>query len=183
MGSLLSLFIKGNKNILAKVTLSETPLTKDDLKFLAKLPMLRCVRLQHIACTDTEHKLSFEKDEFKRLKYLLVEGSDSDLTNISFVDGSAPELEKMVLSFTGSISGVHWLPKLQELELNNSFCGRSLSSFDNATQIVKLTLRGTELEQDALQRLSKKPNIRSLVLLERFFGGRQNETTLKKDDF
>jgi hypothetical protein len=41
-GSLLLLFIKGNKNILAKVTLSETPLTKDDLKFLANLPMLRC---------------------------------------------------------------------------------------------------------------------------------------------
>ena len=40
-GSLLSLFIKGNRNILAKVTLSDMPLSKDDLKLLANLPMLR----------------------------------------------------------------------------------------------------------------------------------------------
>jgi hypothetical protein len=111
--------------------------------------------------------LTFGKDEFKRLKYLLVEGSDSDLTNISFVHGSAPELGKMVLSFTGFIFGVHWLPKLQELELNNSFCGRSLSSFDDATQIAKLTLHGTKLEQDALQ--SQEPKYTQSGALGRVF--------------
>jgi hypothetical protein len=184
-GSLLSLFIKGNKNILAKVTLSGTQLSQDDLKALAKLPMLRCVRLQHIACT--ENMLTFKKEEFICLKYLLVEGSDSDLTNITFEKGSARELEKMVLSFTStsSISGVRCLPKLQELELNNRFCGRLLPSFYNATHIAKLTLRDTELEQDALQILAKKRNnIRSLVLLERSFSGEQDRTIIfKKDKF
>jgi hypothetical protein len=177
------LFVKGYDNKLAKITLSDTLLSQDDLKVLAKLPVLRCVRIQHIACT--ENMLTFKKDEFICLKYLLVEGKD--LTNITFEDSSARELEKMVLSFTstGSISGVDRLPKLEELELNNSFCGRLLSSFDNAAKIAKLTLRGTEIEPDALQILTKKPNIRCLVLLDKSFGGRQNETifTLRKDEF
>ncbi|XP_044359199.1 disease resistance protein Pik-2-like [Triticum aestivum] len=180
-GRLLPLFIKGDKNELAKVTLCHTLLSQDDLKVLAKLPKLRCIRLQHIACT--ESMLNFKKDEFRCLKYLLVEGSA--LTNITFEHGAAKELEKMVLSFTGigSISGVDFLPKFKELEMNNSFCGSLLSSFDNAKQIAKLTLCGTLLEQDALQLLTKKPNIRSLVLLDESFGGSQNEITLKKDEF
>jgi hypothetical protein len=180
-GRLLPLYIKGGKNKLAKVTLCQTVVSQDDLKILAKLPKLRCVRLQHIVCT--ENMLNFEDGEFICLKYLLVEGSN--LTNITFEDGAASELEKMVLSITSvcSISGVDYLPKLKELELNNSFCGSLLSSFDNATQIAKLTLRGTLLEQDALQLLTKKKNIRSLVLLDKSFGGTQNEITLEKDVF
>ncbi|KAF7043580.1 hypothetical protein CFC21_052913 [Triticum aestivum] len=180
-GRLLPLFIKGDKNELAKVTLCHTLLSQDDLKVLAKLPKLRCIRLQHIACT--ESMLNFKKDEFRCLKYLLVEGSA--LTNITFEHGAAKELEKMVLSFTGigSISGVDFLPKFKELEMNNSFCGSLLSSFDNAKQIAKLTLCGTLLEQDALQLLTKKPNIRCLVLLDESFGGTQNEITLEKDEF
>jgi hypothetical protein len=180
-GHLLPLFIKGDRNKLAKITLCSTQLSQDDLKVLAKLPMLQCVRLQHVVCT--EHTLTFKKDEFICLKYLLVEGSD--LTNITFEDGSACELEKMVLSFTstGSISGVKLLPKLVELELNNTFCSRLLSSFDNAKRIAKLTLRGTELEQDALQMIAKKQSIRCLVLLDKSFGGIRNEITLNRAEF
>uniref|UniRef100_N1QSM2 Disease resistance protein RPM1 n=1 Tax=Aegilops tauschii TaxID=37682 RepID=N1QSM2_AEGTA len=176
--SLVPLFMKGNNNKLAKVTLSSTLLSQDDLEVLAKLPKLRCVRLQHITCN--EPALNFKKGEFRCLKYLLVE--DSDLT-ITFEHGAACELEKMVLSFSkGSISGVDRLPNLKELELNNSFCGRLLSSFGNVSQIAKLTLRGTLLERDALQILAKKPNLRCLVLLNESFGGIQNEITLK-DEF
>ncbi|XP_037473360.1 disease resistance protein PIK6-NP-like [Triticum dicoccoides] len=177
--SLNPLFMKGDNKKLAKVTLSSTLLSQDDLKVLAKLPKLRCVRLQHI--TSTEPMLSFKEGEFRCLKYLLVDGSGLTIT---FEDEAAPELEKMVLSFTstGFISGVDSLPKLKELELNNSFSGRLLSSFGSAAQITKLTLRGTLLEQDALQILAKKPNLRFLVLLDKSFGGLQNEITLK-DEF
>uniref|UniRef100_A0A3B6FYQ6 Uncharacterized protein n=1 Tax=Triticum aestivum TaxID=4565 RepID=A0A3B6FYQ6_WHEAT len=177
-GRLLPLFIKGDNNKLAKITLCHTLLSQNDLEVLAKLPKLWCVRLQHILCT--EHKLNFKKGEFGCLKYLLVE--DSDLTNITFEDGAASELEKMVLSITSkcSISGVDRLLKLKELELNSSFCG---SLLDDAKQIAKLTLRGTLLEQDALQTLAKKPNIRSLVLQDKSFSGSQNKITLKKDEF
>ncbi|XP_048565797.1 uncharacterized protein LOC125545802 [Triticum urartu] len=180
-GRLLPLFIKSDNNKLAKITLGHTLLSQDDLKVLAKLPKLRCVRLQHIACT--EHMLNFKDGEFRCLKYLVVEGSD--LTNIIFEDGAASELEKMVLSITSicSISGVEYLAKLKELELNSSFCSSLLSSFDKAKHIAKLTLRGTLLEQAALQLLTKKPNIRCLMLLENSFSGTENEITLEKDEF
>nr|BAJ25849.1 resistant protein [Oryza sativa Japonica Group] len=115
---LFPLLIKSDNNKLAKVTLSSTPLNQDDLEVLAKLPKLQCVRLQHISCIVSE--LIFKEENFKCLKYLLIEGFN--LTNITFEDGSACELEKMVLSSTSieSISGVDVLPKFKELELNNS---------------------------------------------------------------
>lgn len=112
------LLTKGDNNKLAKVTLSSTPLNQDDLEVLAKLPKLQCVRFRHISCT--ERVLIFKEDDFKCLKYLLIEGFN--LTNITFENGSACELEKMVLSSTRieSITGVDGLPKFEELELNNS---------------------------------------------------------------
>ncbi|XP_015617788.1 disease resistance protein Pik-2-like [Oryza sativa Japonica Group] len=115
---LFPLLTKGGNNKLAKVTLCSTPLNQDDLEVLAKLPKLQCVRLQHISCTGSV--LIFKEDDFKCLKYLLIEGFN--LTNVTFEDGSACELEKMVLSSTTieSISGVDGLPKFEELELNNS---------------------------------------------------------------
>ncbi|VAH68095.1 unnamed protein product [Triticum turgidum subsp. durum] len=177
-GRLLPLFIKGDNNKLAKITLCQTLLSKDDMEVLAKLPKLRCVRLQHIVCT--EHMLNFKGGEFRCLKYLVVE--DSDLTNITFEDGSASELEKIVLSISSecSVSGVDCLPKLKELELNSSLC---VSLLHDAKQIAKLTLRDTLLEVDALQLLTKKPNIRCLMLLDKSLGGTQNEITLEKDEF
>lgn len=177
-GHLLPVITKdGNK--LAKVTLSSTPLNQDDLNILAKLPVLQSVRLRNIACTG---RLTFKEGEFIRLKYLLVEGSD--LTNIIFEDGAARELAKMVLSFTstGSISGIDKLPKLEEIELHSSSCGKLLTSFVHAEKIAKLTLSATLLEVDAIQILAQIPNIRCLVLLDKSFDGSQNQITFK-DEF
>uniref|UniRef100_A0A0E0MGK3 Uncharacterized protein n=1 Tax=Oryza punctata TaxID=4537 RepID=A0A0E0MGK3_ORYPU len=171
----------GNKK-LAKVTLSSTPLNQDDLKFFAELPTLQCFRLQHISCT--ESVLNFKKDDFKCLKYLHIEGSN--LTNITFEDGAACELEKMVLSSTciGSISGVHGLPKFEELELNSSSCGRLLSScFYNVEQIAKLTLRGTLLKQGDLRIIARELNICCLVLLENSFDISQNQIIFEEEEF
>uniref|UniRef100_A0A0E0RA41 Disease resistance R13L4/SHOC-2-like LRR domain-containing protein n=1 Tax=Oryza rufipogon TaxID=4529 RepID=A0A0E0RA41_ORYRU len=172
---------RGNKK-LAKVTLSNTPLNQDDLKFFAQLPMLQCVRLRHISCT--ESVLNFKKDDFKCLKYLLIE--DSNLTNITFEDEAACELEKMVLSSTRieSISGVHGLPKFEELELNSSCCGRLLSScFYNVERIAKLTLGGTLLKQGDLRIIARELHICCLVLLEKSFDISQNQITFEKEEF
>ncbi|CAN6340436.1 unnamed protein product [Urochloa humidicola] len=108
--------------------------------------------------------LTFKKDEFQNLEYFLVEGSN--LTEIIFEDGTARELKKIVLSFTNIVfvTGAEGLTKLEELELKNNRSDRLFSSFYNAKQITKLTLRGTFLD---LQILAKKPNIRRLVLLEK----------------
>uniref|UniRef100_A0A0E0A8J4 Uncharacterized protein n=1 Tax=Oryza glumipatula TaxID=40148 RepID=A0A0E0A8J4_9ORYZ len=179
MGDLLPVITKGGNNKLTKVTLSSTLLSQGGLNILAKLPVLRCLRLRHIACT--KGLITFREDEFICLKYLLIEGSG--LTNITFESGSALELEKMVLSSTspGSIVGADRLPKLEELELKDNFCDMLLSSFDNAEQIAKLTLCGTLLKQDVLQILAKKPNIRHLVLSYKSFDG--NQITFRKDEF
>nr|CAB3464038.1 unnamed protein product [Digitaria exilis] len=180
-GNLLPVIINGDNSKLTKVTLIRTLLNQNGLNILAKLPKLQCVRLRHI--TFTEHELTFKEEEFRCLKYLLVEGSG--LTNITFEDGAARELEKLVLSFTGtmSISGAENLPNLEELELNYDSCSTLLPSFDDAAQIAKLTLRGALLNQDALQVLAKKPNLRCLVLSGISFEGTENEITFKKDEF
>ncbi|KAL6619738.1 hypothetical protein ACP70R_034877 [Stipagrostis hirtigluma subsp. patula] len=178
-GNLLPLFAKPSNDKLAKVTLSSTSLNEDNMEVLDKLPNLRCVKLQDIACT--ESVLTFKENTFKYLKYLLVE--KSDLTDITFKSGAANELEKMVLSSTKieSVSGVEGLQKLEELELHNNNNGRLLSSFDNAKQIAKLTLRGTLLEQGYLQILAKKPNLRCLVLLDK--SCKVSRITFSKDEF
>ncbi|GJN36198.1 hypothetical protein PR202_gb25038 [Eleusine coracana subsp. coracana] len=180
-GHLFPLFTKNVNNNLIKITLSSTQLNQDDLNVLTKLSKLRCIRLRRIACL--ESNLTFRKDELKYLKYLLVEGSN--LINITFEDGAACELQKMVLSFTSieSISGAETLPKLEDLELNNNSCNRLLSSFDDAKKITKLTLRGTLLKQDDLDILAKKPNVRCLELLDRSCDASQNQITFKKDEF
>ncbi|XP_062183126.1 disease resistance protein PIK6-NP-like [Phragmites australis] len=101
---------------LAKITLSETYLKEDDLNILGKLHGLRWVRLLHKSYTESE--LAFKEEEFQSLNFLLVEGSD--ITNISFVIGAAPKLERIVWSFAvmEAISGVEHLPELKKLELN-----------------------------------------------------------------
>ncbi|WVZ90356.1 hypothetical protein U9M48_036665 [Paspalum notatum var. saurae] len=161
---LLPLFANDGNNKLVKVTLCSISLNQVNLEVFAKLPKLQCVRLRNITCA--ESMLTF-KDGFKSLKYLLLEGCNL-LSCIVFGNGAARELEKMVLSFTSieSIHGIEALEKLQELELNNNK-SRLLSSFDDAKQIAKLTLRGTLLEQADLQILAKKPKMRCLVLLDK----------------
>ncbi|OEL18801.1 hypothetical protein BAE44_0020180 [Dichanthelium oligosanthes] len=59
---------------LAKVTLGNALLKQEDLNVLAKLPKLCCFRLRNI---DPRSTLTFNKDEFPKLKYFLFEGSKS----------------------------------------------------------------------------------------------------------
>ncbi|CAL4910548.1 unnamed protein product [Urochloa decumbens] len=164
---------------LAKVILTRTWLDRDDMQVLAKLPKLRCVKFRYIACTET--MLAFKENEFQNLEYFLVEGSN--WTEIIFEDGAARELKKIVLCFTNivSVTGGAGLTKLEELELKNNRSGRLFSSFENAKQITKLTLRGTLPELDCLQILAKKPNIRSLVLLEKSCA--KSNLTFNEGDF
>ncbi|KAF8648954.1 hypothetical protein HU200_064448 [Digitaria exilis] len=141
---LLPLFTKDDNNKLVKVTLSSTSLNQEIFEVLAKLPTLQFVRLRDI--TSTESVLIFKEDEYKHLKYILVEGSS--FTTIIFEDGAAPELNNMVLSFTNinSVFGVKGLENLEAVELRmrssrSSNMGTLLSAFSNSNQISKLILR------------------------------------------
>jgi hypothetical protein len=146
----LPLFVKDANNNLVKVTLCSTSLNKNNLEDLARLPKLQFIRLRHITNIES---LVFKKEEFKCLKYLLVEGSS--FTKISFEHEAACMLEKMTLSLTNieSVSGVDALQKLEEVELSMSSSNKEkndtlLSSFNNGKQtMAKLTIVNTSLEQ------------------------------------
>ncbi|KAG0517899.1 hypothetical protein BDA96_09G128700 [Sorghum bicolor] len=117
-GRLLPLLAKDLHHQLAKVTLSSTSLNQEDLKVLAKLTMLLCLKLENIACT--ESMLTFKKNEFQNLNYFVLQGSS--LTEILFEEGATPELKKIILSLTNIeyVSGVKGLTKLEELVFNNN---------------------------------------------------------------
>ncbi|VAH98619.1 unnamed protein product [Triticum turgidum subsp. durum] len=174
---LLRLLTKDSGQLhLAKVTLSGTHLTQDDLEVLAKLPKLICVRLRHKAYID--RKLTFKNEEFKNLKCFLVE--DSNITDINF-EGGAPKLEKIILSSIDSLQyiyGVEGLLELKEVELKNN---TKLSLFDKARNISKVTLCRTILSQDEVQILAKISSMRTLVLKETSYV--QNQLIFYKDDF
>ncbi|XBI76116.1 hypothetical protein VPH35_069389 [Triticum aestivum] len=178
-GQLFQLLTKdGDQLQLAKVTLSGTRLRQADLEILAKLPKLVCLRLQDRAYIDD--KLSFNKEKFKGLKCFLIEGSE--ITVLSF-NGGAPKLEKIILSSTDglqSLSRVEDLHELKEVELKNSN-KLSLSLFEKAKNISKVTLCRTILCQDEVEILAKMPNMRSLVLKEISYA--QSLLIFYKDDF
>ncbi|XP_037480104.1 uncharacterized protein LOC119357214 [Triticum dicoccoides] len=178
-GQLLKILV-GNGNQLAKVTLTGTSLSQEDLNILAKLENLHCVKLRHNKYD--ESKLTFNKGEFKNLKNFLVEGNN--MTEITFDDGAASNLEKIVLSSTNivSISGVGYLKKLEELELNNiKNKGILHSLLFNAKHITRLTLRDTLLEQGDLEILARKRKMRYLALFGKFYNGSQ--LIFNKDEF
>ena len=180
-GRLLPLLAKDLHHQLAKVTLSSTSLNQEDLKVLAKLTMLLCLKLENIACT--ESMLTFKKNEFQNLNYFVLQGSS--LTEILFEEGATPELKKIILSLTNIeyVSGVKGLTKLEELVFNNNRSSSLLSSINNAEQITKLTLQDTLLEQADIHILAKKPNIRNLELLGKTCCGSQltfNENEFQK---
>ena len=174
---LLRLLTKDSGQLhLAKVTLSGTHLTRDDLEVLAKLPKLICVRLRHKAYID--RKVTFKKEEFKNLKCFLVE--DCNITDINF-EGGAPKLEKIILSSIDSLQyiyGVEGLLELKEVDLKNN---TKLSLFDKARNISKVTLCRTILSQDEVQILAKISSMRTLVLKETSYV--QNQLIFYKDDF
>ncbi|GJN36201.1 hypothetical protein PR202_gb25041 [Eleusine coracana subsp. coracana] len=162
---------------------------QEELDIPADLPRLHYLKLRHQAYSGS--KLTFQKDELKNLKYILVEGSN--ITNISF-DGGAPELEKIVLPFTGlKLNGILDLLKLKEVELTyntsstnnnssdiNSRGSTSLSIFKDATQIAKMTLRGTRLKQDDLRDFANKSNISCLMMLDHSYA--ESELTFNEDE-
>ncbi|TVU43061.1 hypothetical protein EJB05_09497, partial [Eragrostis curvula] len=103
---------------LTKVTLRNTLLEEHDIHILGGLKVLQYLRLRNDSYKEGE--LSFRKENFQSLKSLVVEGTI--IISISFEDGAAPKLERIVWSFTSmqSLSGIQHLQKLKELELNGS---------------------------------------------------------------
>lgn len=101
---------------LSKITLQDTFLGEDSIHILGKLRMLRCIKLLHKSYS--ESKLCFKLQEFQRLRFLVIEGTD--ISTVSFDNGTAPKLEMIVWSFSTleALSGVNHLPKLKKLELN-----------------------------------------------------------------
>ncbi|KAG0530819.1 hypothetical protein BDA96_05G219800 [Sorghum bicolor] len=101
---------------LVKLTLTETYLKEDGLRILGKLRGLRFLRLQNKAYTESE--LSFKEEEFQTLKFLLV--GATNVTNISFANGAAPKLERIIWSFPAAacVSGLEHIPELRVVELN-----------------------------------------------------------------
>ncbi|KAM3206962.1 hypothetical protein ACQJBY_062256 [Aegilops geniculata] len=176
-GKILQQLTKDSKDLkLAKVTLTRTKLNKADLEDLGMLPKIMSLRLRDKAYMDS--KLTFGNDEFKKLKYFLVEGSN--MNDISFA-GGALQLEKIVLRSTDgleSLSGVEDLQELKEVELNNS---NTLSLFMKAKYISKVTLCHNILSQDEVEILAKMPSIRSLILKENSYT--QKHLIFNKDGF
>ncbi|EAY97839.1 hypothetical protein OsI_19760 [Oryza sativa Indica Group] len=123
--------------------------------------------------------LTFKKEEFKHLKYLLVEGRHMQ-TDIKF-EGGAPELEKIVLSNTNieSLDGVDGLAKLREIDLKGN--RTLLSLFATANHIAKVTLSDTCLKIDDLKILAKKPKLCWLLLLDNSYD--ESQLTFNKDEF
>ncbi|KAE8806196.1 Disease resistance protein RPM1 [Hordeum vulgare] len=103
---------------LAKVTLRDTSLTGHAIRPLGKLGGLRCLRLRQMSYA--EMKITFGKEEFPSLKFLIIEGTD--ITNIIFESGTTPRLEKITWAFKSMqfISGIGHLPRLKDLELSGS---------------------------------------------------------------
>lgn len=127
----------------------------------------------------TRSTLTFREEEFKHLKYFLVQGAILQ-TDIKF-EGGAPELEKIVLSDTNikSLAGVDGLEKLKEIDLKGD---RNLFSlFTSANHITKVTLLDTCLKQDDLQILAKKPKLCMLFLLDNSYD--EIQLTFHEDEF
>nr|CAB3463767.1 unnamed protein product [Digitaria exilis] len=109
-------------------TNEDNQLREKDLEVLSKLPMLRSVIFRQVRYS--ESKLIFNKDEFRTLKYFLLNGSN--MTDIIFDDGATCELEKIVLSLGDGLKlyEVNKLPKLEEIELSDNNYSGSYNSKD-----------------------------------------------------
>uniref|UniRef100_A0ACD5YAI8 Uncharacterized protein n=1 Tax=Avena sativa TaxID=4498 RepID=A0ACD5YAI8_AVESA len=114
---LLSLFNSAHQ--IAKVTLCDTQLNKDDIQILAKKRNMRCLELSEKSY-DESH-LAFNKDEFPNLDLLIVQCPT--ISSISFTEGSAPKIEKIVWSFAEmkSLSDIDYLPRLKAIECSGNY--------------------------------------------------------------
>ncbi|EEE52495.1 hypothetical protein OsJ_34691 [Oryza sativa Japonica Group] len=100
---------------LTKVTLHNTSLTESAIHVLGKLVGLCYLRLRHRSYIRGD--LTISTREFKNLRFLFIEGPD--IVNISFDEGAAPRLERMVWRFTRMVSlvGIGHILSIRELEL------------------------------------------------------------------
>lgn len=99
---------------LEKVTLHDTYLTASGFEVLGKLSGLRKLRIRKNACKEETSKLTFAEEQFRSLKFLLIDCPA--ITELAFSAGAAPEAQNIRWSFNRlqSISGVDHLTGLKE---------------------------------------------------------------------
>ncbi|WVZ51509.1 hypothetical protein U9M48_002653 [Paspalum notatum var. saurae] len=90
-----------------------------DINILGKLTSLCCLELWQESCS--ERTLTFRKDEFQSLKFLIIECTE--VTAINFGDKATPKLKNIVWSSTGSqsVTGIEQLPSLKVVKLTGNF--------------------------------------------------------------
>ncbi|KAJ1276721.1 hypothetical protein BS78_05G236200 [Paspalum vaginatum] len=146
---LLSSFLKVGQ--ISKATLRDTKLKKDDLENWVMKLNLRCLVLSENSYDEIQ--ISFDKLKFPNLNLLIVECPN--INGISFTDTSAaPNLEKIIWSFTKMdyLSGINYLPKLQELELNGEIVPRQVAKDIIAHKGLPILIHKKPLQQDREKR-------------------------------
>ncbi|KAL5204855.1 hypothetical protein ABZP36_009726 [Zizania latifolia] len=144
-----SLLDQTNVHRLAKVTLHGTKLKKGDLQVLANKSSMHCLVLMDESYEDENSQLSFNKEEFPRLKLLIV--NCSAIKNISFTDGAAPKLQEITWTFNRmeSLSGIENLPKLKRLVFIGDYIPYQVRDDIKAHPMpIVLTHRATPQQQD-----------------------------------
>ncbi|VAI93481.1 unnamed protein product [Triticum turgidum subsp. durum] len=142
-------------HLLSEITLWNTFLSTDSLQDLGNnLHHLRCLRLRHNSYN--EHKLTFSKDGFQDLRFLIIEGDT--ITTVDFEEDSTthlPQLKKilwrnmavnkeapcprlkkivwrnMAINQAGTLSGICHLDMLKEVELKGHFTDSSIIPHSN----------------------------------------------------
>ncbi|XP_073360711.1 disease resistance protein Pik-2-like [Aegilops tauschii subsp. strangulata] len=125
---------------LSEITLCDTFLSKVSLQDLGnKLHSLRRLRLR---CNSySEPNLTFNKDGFHDLRFLIVEGNT--ITTVSIEQGgAAPLLKKIVwhntaINQAGKLSGIHHLKRLQEVVLKGNFTDPSSIPHNDGCKITE----------------------------------------------
>ncbi|TVU25215.1 hypothetical protein EJB05_27704, partial [Eragrostis curvula] len=104
---------------LTKMTMHKTFLTNDDIEIIGKLTSLRYIRLRHES--SNERTLTFYKDRFQNLMFLVIECSD--ITIVNFGERATPKLMKIVWTSAGSktLIGMEKLQSLKEVKLTGNF--------------------------------------------------------------
>uniref|UniRef100_A0A0D9XUU9 Uncharacterized protein n=1 Tax=Leersia perrieri TaxID=77586 RepID=A0A0D9XUU9_9ORYZ len=117
-------WVKGHQ-YLSKITLRHSLLTEDDLSALGKLISLHCLRLCRESYID--HTVIFKVDEFKELRFLMLDHVSNKTKKLEFQDGAVPKLEKIVWNLDVNMAGaitvdksrLESLPRLMELKINS----------------------------------------------------------------
>lgn len=111
---------------LVEVSLRETSLQESSLRFLGQwVGTLRCLRLRRESYN--ENKVCLKSQEFRALRFLVIE--ESRITGVTFEEGAAPMLEKIVWKFSTmeTFLGILHLTKLEVLEFGGGSVPESVS--------------------------------------------------------